>query len=71
MPKLLSSLESLPRALADPSDKETIRQLDDELGRIANISGSKTIFLLDDTGQQIASSKSRSDTPETHRNFSE
>jgi two-component system C4-dicarboxylate transport sensor histidine kinase DctB len=71
MPKLLSSLESLPRALADPSDKETIRQLDDELGRIANISGSETIFLLDDTGQQIASSKSRSDPPETQRNFSE
>lgn len=63
MPKLLSSLESIPRVLAAPSDKKSIDILTDELGNIANISGAQAIYLLDDTGRQITSNEGATPQP--------
>jgi two-component system, NtrC family, C4-dicarboxylate transport sensor histidine kinase DctB len=56
MPKLLSSLDSIPRVLAAPTDRNSVDVLTEELGNIANISGAKAIYLLDDTGREITSS---------------
>jgi len=63
MPKLLSSLESIPRVLAAPTDRQSIDILTEELGNIANISGAQAIYLLDDTGHQITSSDGATPQP--------
>ena len=56
MPKLLSSLETIPRALANPTGVEAVAQLNAELGNIANISGAQAIYLLNDQGQTVGAS---------------
>lgn len=63
MPKLLSSLESIPRVLAAPTDRRSIEILTEELGNIANISGAKAIYLLDDTGHHVTSSEGATPQP--------
>ncbi len=61
MPKLLSSLETIPRALSNPTDGDAVAELTGELGDIANISGARAIYLLDDQGRQVTSSNSTAD----------
>jgi two-component system C4-dicarboxylate transport sensor histidine kinase DctB len=56
MPKVLSSLENLPHALAAAGNPDTIGGLGEELEQIANTSGAKAIHLVDRDGHAIATS---------------
>jgi len=56
MPKLLSSLETIPRTLAKPNSTEPVIQLNEELSNIANLSGAQAIYVLNDQGRTIAAS---------------
>lgn len=67
MPKLLSSLDSIPRVLAAPTDQESVAVLTEELGDIANVSGAKAIYLIDDTGREITSSRALPNTEPSDR----
>lgn len=68
MPKLLSSLDSIPRVLAAPTDQQSVAVLTEELGDIANLSGAKAIYLLDDTGREITSTRATPNTEPADRN---
>lgn len=70
LPKLLSALDSIPSVLAAPTDKISLDILTEELGNIANFSGAKAIYLLDDTGRKVTSSDATLDEPSTPRDFS-
>jgi two-component system C4-dicarboxylate transport sensor histidine kinase DctB len=56
MPKVLSSLENLPHALAASGDPDAVRYLAEELEQIANTSGAKAIHFVDRDGHAVATS---------------